>query len=276
MDGNKSFFDLIASLAVIQTNIALYFSGNKFSYLPVAVELRKLLCDTQSGNNNSLIPRLITDFRLNPLSGNQDRIDEFTKLYIPCRIEFDGKGGSKLTELFNENAPRITLDQWLEQKLFDSTMTLRVFIRTIADKEAAHSDKAYNPVLVKLKNVRLPDDTLAIKTIIAIGCFIIKSLALEKIHENRVEISNYINKEFIKVGRGWAIIDLNRFAANYGEGITLEFKQLSDANLFFKFNPSMCTEIINKIQSYDPTLYFILMVKELNREYWFYEIPIIT
>ena len=51
MMNNKSLHDLDASLAVIETNMKAYHSGVKSAYLPVAVELRKLLCDTQRGKD---------------------------------------------------------------------------------------------------------------------------------------------------------------------------------------------------------------------------------
>ncbi len=153
--------DLEASLAVIETNMKAYHSGVKSAYLPVAVELRKLLCDTQRGKDISLIKRLFPDLYLRPLLGKQENVDEYTALYIPGQIQFDGQGGSSLSELFNESAPSLSLDEWLQQKLFDATITIREFIRSVADKEAAHSDEDYNSTLSKTKSVIISDDTLA-------------------------------------------------------------------------------------------------------------------
>jgi hypothetical protein len=129
----KSLHDLEASLAVISSNVTAYYGGNVHAYRPVAVELRKLLCDAQAKTDNSLIKRLYPDLRLRPLSGDQSRIDKHTVLYIPGRMSFDGKGRSNLSELFNEADPSLPLDAWLEQRLFDYETTVREFIRSVAD-----------------------------------------------------------------------------------------------------------------------------------------------
>ena len=125
----KSLNDFKASLAVISSNVAAFHGGNVHAYRPVAIELRKLLCDTRGKTDNSLMKRLFPDFRLHPLSGNQNQIDEHTVLYIPGQTWFDGHGGSSLSQLFNETAPSLLLDEWLEQKLFDFTTTIKSFIR---------------------------------------------------------------------------------------------------------------------------------------------------
>lgn len=146
----KSLHDFEASLAVISSNEKSYCDGNLHAYRPVAVELRKLLCDTQAKADISLIKRIYPQLKLHPLSGMQNRTDEYTDLYIPGRMSFNGRGGSKI-QLFNELAPSLILDEWLQQKLFDYSTTIKDFIRSVADKEGAHSDKTYNAILSKTK-----------------------------------------------------------------------------------------------------------------------------
>ena len=51
----KSEKDFEASFSVLASNIKSYYSGNKHAYRPVAVELRKLLCDTKNKDDISLL-----------------------------------------------------------------------------------------------------------------------------------------------------------------------------------------------------------------------------
>ena len=60
----KSEKDFQQSVKVLRPTLEMYQAGKKFLYLPIATELRKLLCDTRSGKDNSLIPRVRPDFRL--------------------------------------------------------------------------------------------------------------------------------------------------------------------------------------------------------------------
>ena len=106
---SKSLEDIKASFSVIAGNVKDYYNGNKHAYRPVAVELRKLLCDTDKGDDISLLKRLFPDFRLRPLHGSQEKIDKYTTLYIPAFIYSNGKGFSKIYELINENAPSLLI-----------------------------------------------------------------------------------------------------------------------------------------------------------------------
>ncbi len=267
----KSLHDLEASLAVMSSNVTAYHAGNVHAYRPVAVELRKLLCDTHARTDNSLLKRLFPDFRLCPLSGNQNRIDEYTVLYIPGPVSFNGRESSSLSQLFNESAPSLSLDEWLQQKLFDFTTTIKDFIRSVADKEGAHSDKSYNRVLRKTKSIILSNDALATKAILAIGRYVVKALAIRLLNDNIAEIGAHVVTEYNKIGRGVAVLNLNDFASRFLEGVPIRYEAASAAEAYFQRDPSKCEAAKRILQAYRSSDFFILLVIDLNGEIWLYQ-----
>ena len=267
----KSLHDLEAALAVILANTNAYYAGNLHAYRPVAVELRKLLCDTQARSDNSLIKRFFPDLWLRPLSGDQKRMDEFTVLYIPGQMKFDGQGGSSITTLFNESAPSLPLDEWLQQKMFDISTTIRDFIRSVADKEGAHSDKSYNTILEKTKSVIISDDTLAAKTIISIGRYLVKALALQMVNDNIVEIAAHITAEYNKVGRGMALLSLSDFAARFSQGVPLKYESASTVEGYFQRDAGKLESIRQTVRAYEPSGFFLILVTDVNGEIWAYQ-----
>ena len=267
----KSLHDLEASLAVISSNVAAYHAGNVHAYRPIAVELRKLLCDTQGKTDNSLLPRLFPQLTLRPLSGNQDRIDKHTVLYIPGRMSFDGKGGSNMSELFNDSAPSLPVEAWLEQKLFDYTTTVKSFIRSVADKEAAHSDKSYNPVLAKTKSVALANNALVATTILSMGRFIVRTLAIQLVNDNIVEIGAYVMNEQARFGRGLAVLNLVEFANHFLQGVPIKYEVASNAEVYFKRDPSKSEVAMRILREHHSSDFFLLLIVDLNGELWLYQ-----
>jgi hypothetical protein len=79
----KTVRDLDAALSNLSGSLAAYFDGDPYTYLQVAVELRKLLCDTKRGDDNSLSLRMHHGMTLYPLSGDPKMIDEHTVFYLP-------------------------------------------------------------------------------------------------------------------------------------------------------------------------------------------------
>jgi hypothetical protein len=267
----KSLHDLEASLAVISSNVTAYYAGNVHAYRPVAVELRKLLCDTQAKTDNSLIKRLYPYFRLRPLSDNQNRIDKHTVLYIPGRMSFDGKGGSNMSELFNEAAPSLSLDAWLEQRLFDYATTIREFIRSVADKEGAHSDKSYNPILRKTKSVALANNALVASAILSIGRCVVKALAIQLVNDNISEIGAHVISEQARVGSGLAVLNLSEFTAHFLEGVPIRYEPVSNAEAYFKRDPGKSEVAMRLLREHQTSDSFLLLIMDLNGELWLYQ-----
>ena len=267
----KSLYDMDASLAVIASNVNAYYAGNLHAYRPVAVELRKLLCDTQGKTNNSLIKRLFPDLRLRPLSVNKNYIKRTTALYIPGQLCFDGRGGSRMIQLFNELAPALLLDDWLQQKIFDFRTTIKSFIRSVADKEGAHSDKSYNTTLRKTKSIFLTNDTIAAKTILSIGCFVIKTLALSMIDDNINEIGAQVINEYKKIGRGGSVLSLTEFATQSLKEISMKYEPASSVKAYFQRDSKKLKAATRILESYQPSKCFMLLLIGFKNEIWLYE-----
>jgi hypothetical protein len=186
MPSQKDINDFQASGNILAINIEMFHKGNRDLYRVIAVELRKLLCD----GKQSLITRLFPLAMLHPLRG---RLPESLKkgliFHMPAMVSFDGQGGSRIVELFNLKAQPIPLDEWLEQDLFNAHVTLKELIRSVADREGAHSDKEFNETLQLTHSVKLVDEEIHKQHIVAIGEYILK-VVNEAIELNPNEFGN--------------------------------------------------------------------------------------
>lgn len=170
MPSNKDIEDFLASRSILATNIEMFHKGNRELYRVVAVELRKLVCD----GKNSLVPRLFPLAGFHPLLGRlPDNMKQGLVFQMPSEVHFDGKGGSKITALFDYRAQPLSLGEWLDQDLFSRAITIRELIRSVADKESAHSDKKYNDTLSLTRSVKLVDENIHKQHIVAIGEYLL-------------------------------------------------------------------------------------------------------
>jgi hypothetical protein len=180
MTSPKDIQDLRASRNILAANIAMFHAGHGDLYRVVAVELRKLLCD----GRNTLLVRMFPELELAPLQGALPA--ELRELFdgpgfafhMSSLIRFDGRGGSRILEMFDESIPTIPLEEWLSQELFTSRITIKQLIRSIADKEAAHSDKEYNDTLKMTRSIRIIDKGVHEQHVVAIGEYLLKALAV--------------------------------------------------------------------------------------------------
>jgi len=269
---SKSLKDLEASFSVLVSNVKNYYSGNKHAYLPVAVELRKLLCDTQRGKDKSLLKRVFPHLRLKPLQGSQNKFDEYTVFYIPGRLASDGNGVSKVWQLINENAASITIDEWLAQKFIDSATTIKDFIRSVADKEGAHSDEEFNVALRKTKSFMIPGSwSLCDQYIVFFGRYLTKTLAIWMLNDDLKKISEYIRSQSDRFGRGCAIIDLHEFGLHISEGVPVSYATYEGVASMLSGNPDNCKTVLKSINTYDISNNFLLFIKDINTEIWGYQ-----
>jgi hypothetical protein len=184
----KALNDLEASLSILSATISLFHSGNDHAYRVISVELRKLVCDGRDGEN-ALVRRLFPEIKLHPITRASEEIrekllaeqlgvalEDLVTFRLPSMIYFDGKGGSKIERLFYLDEPPIDLTAWLDQPLFNKKITIRELIKSVADKEGAHSDKNYNDTLRAVMSVKLPDQDIHLKHIVAIGEYLLNTL----------------------------------------------------------------------------------------------------
>lgn len=183
----KAVDDLKHSINIFEGNIRLFHEGNISVYRVIAGQLWLLLCD----GKNSLVPRVFPNLKLHPLWGSITKegdeewkrkfghsIKEGLVFQMPAMVSFNGKGGSKIEVLFDERRQPIELGEWLDQDLFNQKTTIRQLIKSVRHKEAAHSDKDYDDTLKFTKSIKLVDEDIHIKFIVAIGEYILKVLKM--------------------------------------------------------------------------------------------------
>ena len=178
----KTLEDLRASRNILAANIAMFHAGHGDLDRVVAVELRKLHCDGQS----TLLTRIFPELALAPLRGalpaelRKQLAGSGFLFHSSSLIQFDGQGGSRILEMFDEGLPPLLLENWLRQELFTDQITIKQLIRSVADKEAAHSDKEYNDTLKMTRRIRLVDKGIHEQHIVAIGEYFLKAVAIHE------------------------------------------------------------------------------------------------
>ncbi|MGR3273820.1 hypothetical protein ACSYAD_01800 [Acaryochloris marina NIES-2412] len=166
MPDPKALEDFVASRNILAANIELFHNGHRDVYRVIAVELRKLLCD----GKNSLAPRMFPNPKMHPLRGRlPPELKKSLVFSMTSQVKFDGQGGSRIIEMFDRRAQMIPLEEWLNQDLFNKEITIKNLIRSVADKEAAHSDKTYNNTLNLSRSIKLVDEDIHKQHIVAIG-----------------------------------------------------------------------------------------------------------
>lgn len=173
MVSRKDIHDFMAARDVLSANIEMFHAGKRELYRVIAGELRKLTCDGKS----TLLKRIFPNIEMHQIQGALNKmpkhLQEGLVLHIPSTMHFDGKGGSRITSLFDMRSEMIPLEQWLDQPLFNKEITIRNLIRSVSDKESVHSDKEYNETLLFAKSVKLVNEDMHKQHIIAIGEYVL-------------------------------------------------------------------------------------------------------
>jgi hypothetical protein len=169
---SKSEEDFAASVQLLDATLELYDKGLKDAYRAVATELRKLLCD-----GNSLLPRVRPNFRLHKLHWTEvlegcPPLTDGLEVMMPGRLTVSANGVYGFELLFAKTTALMSIADWVQQPIFSPQITIRELIRSVADKEAVHSDPDYNETLVKAKLVKYVRDDSHIPCIVAFGKYL--------------------------------------------------------------------------------------------------------
>jgi len=167
----KTQTDFSASIKVLRHNLNGYHSGTKECYRPVSVELRKLLCD-----KNPLLSRAKPEIRLHKLNWTEifeksPSLKEGLTMIMPGRLTV--KNGTGFFELmFADSKTLMEISDWIEQPFLNIQITIREIIKSVGDKEGAHSDLSYNDTLLLAKKIKYLDNESHISGIIGIGDYL--------------------------------------------------------------------------------------------------------
>lgn len=171
----KTFEDFQASVRILRKNIQDYHSGFHDSYRVVAGELRKLLCD----GKGTLLPRIYTEVKLHPLAQNVF----FTNPSIP-KPTFSLPLCVRLVPVTQYwlnvvgSQAMMPLDQWVSQPLLSTSVTIWEFIKSVADKEDAHSDPFFNDTLNLAASINLGANDFRAVLTIALGEYILQFIEM--------------------------------------------------------------------------------------------------
>ncbi len=170
----KSKNDLLSSIKLIQLYLNNYYDGHTDCYKSIAVELRKLLCD-----KNPLLPRVHPEIKLHKL--NLTKLKETSPslmgglvLSIAGSIYKNEKGKSSFDLKFANPFELISVKDWVNQSVLSTQITIFQIIKSIADKEAAHSDPEYDKTLLFTKSLGFIDTESHIPVLIGISEYILK------------------------------------------------------------------------------------------------------
>jgi hypothetical protein len=173
---SKSEQDFQASLRILAAALNMYESGTKDAYRIVATELRKLLCD-----RNPLLPRVRPDVRLHKLHWTEvlercPSLADGMQMMMPGRLSVSTNGAYHFELMFANSGVLMEPSSWVKQPFLSPNITLWELIKSVADKEGAHSDPDYNETLLLGKLVTYVQDESHIPAIIALGDYIRKWL----------------------------------------------------------------------------------------------------
>ena len=173
---SKSEEDFQASIRVLEGTLGMYQGGLKESYRIVATELRKLLCD-----RDPLLIRVRPDFRLHKLHWTEvlertPSLAEGLEIMLPGQLAVSSDGTYSFKLSFARSLTLMEPNQWVKQPFLSPQITVRELVKSVADKEGAHSDPDYNETLVRAKLVRYVKDESHIPSIIGIAEYLLSWL----------------------------------------------------------------------------------------------------
>lgn len=185
------------ALTNLETNVQAYQNGNSASFRSVATELYILLCD-KTDDGKSLLERVHPNPTLHAI---KTHFPEMTRLltglphadrvvlHIPHRIHIRG-GKATIVDLFDKQAHRLPLGEWLDQELSvlpaDATtehITIRDLLLSARNKTTSHFDSRIDPGTQGAQNVRVAGIEYQKLALIAIGEYV--ATELRQLSQNR-------------------------------------------------------------------------------------------
>ena len=169
----KSYKDLNSSIGLIELHLSNYYDGHTDCYKSISVELRKLLCDS-----NPLLPRVYSDFKLHKfhstkLFESHPNLAEGNLLTIGGRICKKENETTTFKLLFDKSFEIMDVKDWIYQSILTSKITIKELIKSVADKEGAHSDPNYNDTLNLTKSLMFIDIESQVAIIIGIAEYVL-------------------------------------------------------------------------------------------------------
>lgn len=267
----KSLRDLDAAISNISRSLQAYYAGDPYAYLPVAVELRKLLCEQKRGQDESLVLRDNPKFALHPLTKSSLPIDGPNVFLFRGPKSFNGRRSGYLGSLFDETQHVMPLSEWREQQLVSQDITIRNLIKSVADKEAAHSDRDGNATLGLLQSVRYGGGAGAdAEHIASIGHYILRNLLVRRLLFLRAELMINYKGQRASQGPGALRLLVQQSPRPYSDGMALDYIT-SEAVRGIEGNESFL-RAADMMEAHCTSSSFLLWIVDLRGEVWLNEI----
>jgi len=173
---SKSEADFQAVCRILGSNVSRFWSGEKDCYRVVASQLRILLCD-----RDALLPRVRPGFKLHKLHWTQvlencPSLAQRMEMMMPEKLHSTQDGCSHFQLTFATSKEMLPVSDWVQQPFGHPEVTVWEFIRSVADKEGAHSDRNFNETLVRAKLVKYVEDESHLPCTAAIGEYLVRWL----------------------------------------------------------------------------------------------------
>ena len=173
--------DFKNSIQLLGSYLDSYEDGNALMYLPMAVELRKLLCEK---HGEPLMGRVIPSVELyklhsTELFGNNPSLLAGLQNFMPGSLSSSGHALPTFNLLFSKKQEKMKLEPWVDQMFFKEGISISELIKSVADKEAAHADKNYNDTLLHCKNWTFNDIGCHILGVYSLARFIYDLVTME-------------------------------------------------------------------------------------------------
>jgi len=178
---DKTASDFLAALEVIDTSLEAFHQRKRQMYRPLATELRKLLCDGAS----TLLPRVFENVQFHKLESTE-QIEQVPSprlmpSYFTSTVLFITDQVTRSTLRLARSGARLGVEAWLEQPFMTPQITIREFIRSVADKEGAHADPSANDTLQLAGSIHYGADQSQAHEIAAIAEYIAEFVRNEEL-----------------------------------------------------------------------------------------------
>lgn len=142
-------------ISLLGSYVDTYEKGNPLIYLPMAVELRKLFAERQG--EGPLLELVIPGIQLHKLRStelfeNSPSLLVGLENFMPGELSLNQYGVPTFNLSFTRNQIKLAAKEWVNQMFFKEGISVYELIKSVADKEAAHSDKNYNETLKHCKS----------------------------------------------------------------------------------------------------------------------------
>ena len=221
----KSLRDLEAAISNMSRSLDACYDGDRYAYQDVAVQLRKLLCDEKRGLDNSLVLRCNPQYALHPLSSPWSELPVAGPdvYFLSGLANFDGRASGFLSSYFDESKELISLALWRDQQLVHQSVTILSLIRSVADKEAAHSDRDSNKTLDLMRFFQFGGAKAGAEILTTIGHYILRKLLFDRLVPLHADLLAQFFSQRSLLGSGACRVSLRDSRQSYSQGLRVSY-----------------------------------------------------